>query len=368
MALALVAVVSTSCSSSPAASPTLRVAFFQNLGIDDHAELVSPSYFGLQIGLTEGGQGLTLAVDQFDIGLDPSGGQETARKIASNPAYVAVVLAPFLQESPEVAKIFADSGLAVVSLSPDSQSGGTGAAWRRLVPAQDAQASELAGALQTRGTNGVCLGSASDPYSTSLAAMVRQDLPSAPTVSFQIEGTSANDAVKAIQTSSCSVVGWVGFPSAASALRSSLSSSGMSQVPMVGADAMKTISYIQEPGRDGTLVTCPCVDLSTSSKLSAQRLVHDYQAATGLEPGIYAAEGWDAAGMLLQVLRGGHTRSQVSSGLAGMTGYVGVARDYSFAPDGSLAADTAAGLFVSTGVRWIQVTGGLGGGAGSNGA
>jgi branched-chain amino acid transport system substrate-binding protein len=355
MSLALISTLMASCSNSPAPMLGPRVAFFQNISVDDHVELVSPSFFGLQIGLTELGGGLAVTVDGFDISMDPSGGPDTARKIASNPAYVAVVLAPFLQESPEVANIFANAGLAVISLSQDSQSGGVGAAWRRLVPAQVTQASVLAGALLSRGTKGICLGSAPDPYSTSLAALVKADLPKAPASSFQLSGTSVVEAVDTIVTSGCSVVGWIGFPTVADALRSSMSNAGMADVPLVGADSMKTISYIQEPGRDGTLVTCPCADITTSSKLPAQQVVHDYQVATGLEPGIYTAEGWDAAGMLLQILHGGPTRSRVSAGLGSLTGYAGVARDYSFAPDGSLVADASAGLFVSAGVRWIQV-------------
>lgn len=137
---------------------------------------------------------------------------------------------------------------------------------------------------------------------------------------------------------------------------------------MIGADAMKTISYIQEPGRDGTIVTCPCADVTTSPQVPAQQLVHDYQAGTGLEPGVYAAEGWDAAGMLLQVLRGSTTRPRVSAGIAAMTSYPGVARAYSFSADGSLATGTQVGLYESIGVRWIQVGGILVGGVGSNGA
>jgi branched-chain amino acid transport system substrate-binding protein len=368
MGLALIVVASASCSSSPATKSSLKVALFQDLAIDDHTELVSPSYFGLQIGLTQRGQGLAVTVDQFDVSADPSGGQDTAKKIVSDPSYVAVVLAPFVQETPEVAKIFADAGLAVLSLSPDSRSGGVGASWRSLVPGQAAQASALAGALAARGTNGVCFGSAPDPYSTSLAALVRANLPNAPSAAFAIAGTSADAAVKLIKTSGCSVVGWVGFPSAAAALRSALSTGGLGSVPMIGADAMKTISYIQEPGRDGTIVTCPCADVTTSPQVPAQQLVHDYQAGTGLEPGVYAAEGWDAAGILLQVLRASITRSQVNAGIGAMASYPGVARAYSFSADGSLAAGTPAGLYESMGVRWIQVGDVLVGGVSSNGA
>ena len=355
--LAFVACVFTACSHPPVRVATPKVAFFQNLSIDDHEELVSPSYFGLQIGLTEEGQGPIFAVDQLDTGPNQSGATDLARRIASDPSYVAVVLAPFVQETPQIAQIFADSGLAVLSLSPDSQSGDAGAVWRQLVRGQDDQALRLANVLQARGAGGVCLGSATDRYSASLAASVRADLPKDPATAFQIPGTSIDDAIKLIKFSGCSVVGWIGFPSAAATLRTALSAAGMAGTPMVGADSMKTISYIQEPGRDGTFVTCPCADVTTSSKLPAQQLVHDYQVETGLEPGVYAAEGWDAAGMLLQAVRGAATRDQVRSALAGLTSYAGAARDYSFAPGGSLETASSTGVFVSTGVRWIQVGG-----------
>jgi len=156
-----------------------------------------------------------------------------------------------------------------------------------------------------------------------------------------------------IKAMRCSVVGWVGFPTVAASLRDAMSAAGLSSIPIVGADSMKTISYIQVPGRDGTYVTCPCADLTTSSQLPAQQLVHDYQASTGLEPGIYAAEAWDAAGILLQVLHPGISRADALAGIGAISAYAGVARDYSFTPDGTLAGDPAAWLFVSAGVRWL---------------
>ena len=41
-------------------------------------------------------------------------------------------------------------------------------------------------------------------------------------------------------------------------------------------------------------LTCPCRDVNLTNSDAARRFINAYQSATGLAPGIYAAEAWDA--------------------------------------------------------------------------
>ena len=324
--------------------------------MDDAIELVSPAFFGLDIGLSENGAGLPdrVGVEQFDTRGIPSRALVLARQVAADPTYLAVVIAPFWAEPPAVARVFADAGLPVLSLSPDGVPGGT---WRGLVPEQSVQARTLASFLDGDASRGgSCLGTDPAPYSGSLSAQVSAALEGPLAATFQMSGAGpVAPIVRLVRDAGCSTVAWIGFPHGAAALRDALTAGGLGTVRMVGADPMKTLSYIQQTGRDGTLVTCPCQDITTSSQLPAEQLVHDYQVVTGLEPGAYAAEAWDAAGMIMSAAQaGGVTRSLLREAIGQMNTYSGVARNYSFGASGGLQTGPAVGVFRAAGVRWLS--------------
>ena len=348
-----------SCSRhSESSAPVLKLAFFQDLSVDDAVELVSPAFFGLDIGVAENGLGLTkgVRVDQFDTGGLTSRALALARRVAADPGYVAVVIAPFWTVPPALAGVFADAGLPVLSLSPDGMPGGIGGTWRELVPRQAVQARTLAKILDgAAAKGGLCLGTDPATYSGSLSAQVSADISVRVSATFDMSGAGSVDpVVQLVRNTGCSTVAWIGFPRGASLIRDGLTAAGLGDVRLVGADSMKTLSYIQQIGRDGTLVTCPCQDITTSPQLQAEQLVHDYQVVTGLEPGVYASEAWDAAGIIMTAVHSGaSTLSLLHDSIAGLSAYAGVARTYRFGSDGSLEASAPVGIFRSQGVRWL---------------
>ncbi len=353
-----------SCTGSPPPShaiPTRKVAFFQDLSIDDPLELVSPSFRALQLALVEDGSGapVVLRAEPFDTRGDAAVALRFARRVAADAAYVAVVVAPFWGEPAEVAAVFARAGLPVLSLSPVDPVPPSGAVWRRLVAGQDVQAATLAAALDADTAQGgsACLGDDGSPYASGLRAMVDASLETTIAARFVApphDQGSLGQAVSSIRAAHCRVVGWTGFPDGARSLRDALSSGGLVDIPIAGADAMKVRSYLtQAAGAEGTIVTCPCADVTTSADPGAQRFVHDYQAATGLEPGPYAAEGWDAAGILLGLIEGGaRTRGAVGAGLARIHDAPGVAGGYRFGSDGSVDGSRVP-TYRARGLRWV---------------
>jgi ABC-type amino acid transport substrate-binding protein len=128
---------------------------------------------------------------------------------------------------------------------------------------------------------------------------------------------------------------------------------------MMGSSAMKTESYLATTAGagDGTIVTCACVDLSTSTRPEARRFIHDFQSTYGSAPGVFAAEGWDAGGMLLAAFRtGAADRVAIGAALASADAVDGLADAYRFEEDGELAASSAgAHVFQAEGVRWVPV-------------
>ena len=151
-------------------------------------------------------------------------------------------------------------------------------------------------------------------------------------------------------------------------LRTGLTDAGSDRLALVGSSAMKTESYLSttDDAGDGTIVTCACVDLGSSTRPEARRFIHDFQSRFGSPPGVFGAEGWDAGGMLLAAFRAGaQDRRTVAAALSTADGYEGLANTYRFDDDGELDPGSArVHVFRAEGVRWDPVgEGGRGGAA-----
>jgi ABC-type branched-subunit amino acid transport system substrate-binding protein len=98
---------------------------------------------------------------------------------------------------------------------------------------------------------------------------------------------------------------------------------------------------------------CPCVDLGTTSDPAAQGFLHEYQAATGLDPGPFAAEGFDAGRLLASAAVAGSGRDQIAAALAATQRAEGLMGPYVWDVSGHLQ-DPVVRMFQRAGVRWLE--------------
>jgi len=164
----------------------------------------------------------------------------------------------------------------------------------------------------------------------------------------------------AVTASGCGVVVWGGFSAGAVALERHLVGIGLAEVHFVGDGGIKDATYLQVADRagDGTVASCPCADVSTSTDLTAQRFTQDYQADFGLPPGSYAVEAWDVAHMYVDAFRSGaDTPEEVLTFLQGIPFYQGLTSTYAFSPGGDLEPQTAnVYLYEDEGGRWLLLS------------
>jgi ABC-type amino acid transport substrate-binding protein len=152
------------------------------------------------------------------------------------------------------------------------------------------------------------------------------------------------DVLRFVDGSGCGLVAWTGFGPGATLLRTGLTEAGSASLPLVGSSAMKTESYLSmtDDAGDGTIVTCACVDLASSTRPDARRFIHDFQSRFGSPPGVFAAEGWDAGEMVLAAFgAGAQDRRTVSAALSTLDGYDGLANTYRFDDEGELQSGSA---------------------------
>jgi ABC-type amino acid transport substrate-binding protein len=205
----------------------------------------------------------------------------------------------------------------------------------------------------------VCLAGDASEHAAWLVEPLRRSLGGRVAADLTIEALeTASGAADVIRAAGCSTVVWTGFDPLASALAEAMRAGGMEDVRLVGSEAIKGERFLaaSDGGADGTVVTCPCVDLTTSTRIDAQRFVHDFQSAVGSSPGVFAVEGWDVASLLLErILAGATDRGALAEALDGTT-YEGLAGPYAFGEEGELGEGSARVVaYRAEGLRWLPV-------------
>ncbi len=326
------------CGSGTGDEPgSVKIAFVEDLSSPDALEHILPARrsveLALQIAEITDPSGVKAELVPLDVAADP----EALDRVESDPAFVAVIVAPGATPGTSIGS----RSLPTISLSGLGGPPG-GDAWLRLVAPFEA----VAQAIARRVPSSTCVLS-DEPWSGGLGEPLSELLDTAPST---VDPTVAREVV---DRSDCTAVVWAGGPNAGAEALLALEGSG---VAFAGGDGLLGPDFLDVagPAADGVAGTCACADVSTSLELGARRFVQDYQAEFGAPPGAYAVEAWDAAKLLLRALReGGPSRDAVHHFLASVTDARGLARTYRFGSDGELADPLGSvTTYMALGGRW----------------
>jgi ABC-type branched-subunit amino acid transport system substrate-binding protein len=370
----------TSRPSAPAptvatASPTpeepvnLTVAFVEALEDREPLDRVTAAFQAARLAFSNaelvGGLPVDVEVVTYDTEGDPARTAEVAAQVAAGPEIVAAIAAPGLVHQQALGDALSAAGVPWLSLSGEGarleERGWRG--WRRLVADRGTEGAMLGRTVDTlrRSERGVCvMGDGTSSSDALLRAAVRAfDDPVVLRSTVAEIQQEVADSAAAVAATGCGVVLFGGDGSLGAALRRQLVEEGLAEVAFVGGDGIRDRSFLEAvgPAGEGTLAACPCVDVSTSIDLAAQRFIQDYQSEFGLPPGPYAVEAWDAARMLVAAFRAGAaTREAVGAALEATAAFDGLARTYRFGPGGDLA-DPSRALTLSRvqGGRWLEL-------------
>ena len=373
--VALVATLASACTGGagePSAAPDpvpVKIAFLHDMSVPGSAQTVAPALLGLQLALQEAVDRGDLPVVPEVVGLDVEGDESKAnvlaRSVVDDPSFVAAVIGPFWSEPTSVGALLDGAGIPTLSLSElgSSLASQGWSSWRRVVAELSGESAALAAAIRgsSRAAGGTCLVGDGSSFSDEFGALLTTDLGTSDIAESDVlpDEDALAGVVQRVDRAGCGSVAWTGSGPGATLLRTGLTEGGADAIPLFGSSAMKTESYLSTTAGagDGTVVTCACVDLGSSTRPEVRRFIHDFQSQYGSPPGVFGPEGWDVGGMLLAAFRAGAVdRRGVTEALAGSNGYEGLANTYRFAADGELAS-TSAGVrvFRAEGVRWVPV-------------
>jgi branched-chain amino acid transport system substrate-binding protein len=362
----------------PGASPSvsrpqvnLKIAFLEDLSSGEAAERSAPAFQGAKLAFDTAalGDGLPVSVEliSVDTGGDAATAATAAREIVSDPAFVGAIGAPSLTEREQSAAgdLLDRGGLPTLTLSPlgPNLSSRGWTTWRRTVADVTMEGRAIAAFVDSVPSprRGACLLGDGSSGSKSLLGAVAASTTSDVVLRWHTDATETGSlrVARAVSRARCGTVVWGGSSTVGGLVRRALHEAGARRISFVGGDAMKDPVYLTVAGRAGlgTVVACPCADLSTATDLASQRFIQDYQADFGVPPAVFAAEAWDAAGMFVRAIRqGAATRSEVLASMRDVDRFQGLAGTYEFEPDGDLAPGTArVHLFRDEGGRWIRL-------------
>jgi branched-chain amino acid transport system substrate-binding protein len=359
--------------STPAGEPVpVRVVFFQ---APDGAEGASRAVSAFQAAALAfsnaafvGDLPVTIDLVAGDVAADAATVTAAVAEVTADPSVVAAIGAPGLGQQAVLGDALRAAGVPWVSLSGLGQrlADRDWPGWMRMVAPQEAEARVLADAADALAEEadraGACLLGDGTTVSRSLLRAVTRSIEAdvvlrtpIPESRMGITGTARD-----VEAAGCGVVVWGGGGSLAAAVRRQLVEDGLGRVAFIGGDRMRDQEYLDAvgPAGEGTQATCPCVDLSTSTDLAAQRFIQDYQAEYGLPPGPYAVEAWDAARLLLTAFReGASSRAEVLAAIDGTGSYDGLAGTYGFEPSGELLVpESHVTVAEVAGGRWLVLT------------
>jgi branched-chain amino acid transport system substrate-binding protein len=123
---------------------------------------------------------------------------------------------------------------------------------------------------------------------------------------------------------------------------------------MLSGDGSKDPNFITTAGKDaaeGWQFTCPCLDAGSDPKYAA--FATAYKTLANAAPGTYSIEGYDAANVIISVLKSLNTatptRQAVADGV-GKVDYQGLSKEIKFTPTGDISGTAIYAYKITNGV------------------
>lgn len=251
---------------------------------------------------------------EFDTEGDPAKATPVANQIVGNQEILGVIGGHFSGETRATIPTYDAAGVAMVSPSATATDLTTmGSKTFHRVVGNDASQGPAAGRYIKNVLNGqrVVIVDDGSAYGAALAEEVGKVVGTpAATDKVQEKQTNFAATISKIKAANADVVFYGGYTNEAAPLLKQMRAAGVT-AKFVGGDGINDAAFPQGAGAtesEGALITCPC----RPGAEAKGTFPADFQAKYGTPPGVYAAEGWDAATVLLDALKDGkRTRADV---------------------------------------------------------
>jgi branched-chain amino acid transport system substrate-binding protein len=282
---------------------------------------------------------------EFDSQGDPAQAPALAAQAAQNQEIVAIVGPAFSGESRAANPIFEEAGLPIITPSATNP-GLAQSGWdifHRAVGNDNAQGPAAARYIREElGAQRVAVIDDKSEYGKGIADIVRAELGDAVVFNDAID-TNAQDyssTVNGVKAAGVDAIFFGGYYQQGGLLLRQLRDAGVTTT-FVSDDGARDEQLVVVAGRsaaEGALLTCPCAP--NDQLRGGEEFVTAYTEKFNVAPGIYAAEGFDSANMLLQAIEAGNVdRAQINEFLDTAT-YQGITKTIEFEENGEISGGT----------------------------
>ncbi len=153
------------------------------------------------------------------------------------------------------------------------------------------------------------------------------------------ESVDYSAAVAALKAANIDALYFGGVSAAAARLIRQARDAGIT-APFVGGDGLNSLDFINAPGGAsvGAAFTCPCILADPPTGKPQITFAKAYEAVYGATPGLYTAEFYDSANMILNAIKDGYrTRSGIQNWLK-TANFKGITKQIQFDKTGEVKA------------------------------
>lgn len=287
------------------------------------------------------GPACTVELVEYDSQGDPAQAPALAQRAVLDQRVVAIVGPAYSGESKVADPIFDEAGLPIVTIATNAALAQNGwEIFHRVVGNDRAQGLGLAGYIKKQlPEKKVAVVDDQSEYGKGIADIVRTDLGGLVAFSDSVDPTAQDysSTVNGVRRSGADVIFYGGYYAEAGRLLKQLRDAGVTAT-FVSDDAAKDPQLIQIAGQaaaEGALLTCPCAPIENVR--DGERFRSAYEAAFQTEPGTYSAEGYDAATVILEAIKGGEADRTSINDFLGTVDYAGITKQITFDATGEVA-------------------------------
>jgi branched-chain amino acid transport system substrate-binding protein len=370
--LLILALIGTACAkkdggggtTAEGGKPTVKIAFMGALTGPNASLEIGPKNAAAMLIEQSNAKGdlpVKLEFQPEDTQGLPDPAKNIAQKLRGDDKVVGVIGPGFSGESKSAGDIL--EGMGVPRITPSATATSLGQRgwkhWFRGVASDAVQGGQTPDVIlkYLKGTK-VYIGHDKTEYGQGIAEIIQSKLKeSAPNSLVGFEGADpGKDDYSALVTKAVSkqadVFYWGGYEPEALKIVPQLKSKGFKGT-FVGGDGSKGSTIVSVKEAEGIVLTCPCIEPSSSQDESAKVFVQQYKAKYNEAPSVYAAEGHDTALVLIEAIRKAGApgsditayREKVNANVKATANLKGISTTYAFQENGELAGTPAVLLY-----------------------
>ncbi|MBX6385106.1 MAG: branched-chain amino acid ABC transporter substrate-binding protein [Microbispora sp.] len=329
---------------------TLKIGFMGDLTGENSALMIPPSQ-GAQLAIDEfNAKSTNVKVElvKYDSQGNPDQAVPLAQKAATEDKIVAMIGPGFSGESRNVGPVLEQGKIPSITASATNpalaQNGWK--YWHRVVANDSVQGPAIADFLvKAKSPKLAFVIDDAAEYGAGLADAVAKEFE-AKGVKVERDkidpnGSDYSSTVTKVKAANPDVIFYGGYYAQLGRLLKQLRDGGVTAIVSSGDGSVdaKLVEAAGKPAAEGAVLGCPCLIPYGSDVPELKTFSDNYKAKFGVDPLIYATEGYDAATAILKAIEAGNTTAEKINDYLATIDFKGVSKEIKFGPNGDIAAN-----------------------------